>query len=66
VVRRPGGEVVYVVRDGKAWQRPVTLGVRADGEIEVREGLAGGESVAVEGAAYLTDGAAVRVAEGGR
>ena len=66
VVRRPAGEVVYVVRDGKAWQRPVTLGVRADGEIEVREGLAGGESVAVEGAAYLTDGAAVRVAEGGR
>ena len=62
VVRRPIGEVVYVVRDGKAWQRPVTLGVRVDGEIEVREGLAGGETVAVEGAAYLTDGTPVRVA----
>ena len=66
VVRRPAGEVVYILRDGKAWQRPVTLGVRTDGEIEVREGLAGGETVAVEGAAYLTDGAPVRIARGDR
>jgi RND family efflux transporter MFP subunit len=63
VVRRPVGEVVYVVREGTAAQRRVVLGVRVDGEVEVREGLGGGESVAVEGASYLTDGAAVRVVE---
>jgi RND family efflux transporter MFP subunit len=62
VVRRPAGEVVYLLEQGRAVQRRVTLGVRVADAVEVLEGLAGGEAIAVEGASYLTDGAAVRVA----
>lgn len=63
VVRRPAGEVVYAIADGKAAQRVVTTGERIDGLVEIYEGLAAGETVAVEGAAYLSDGAPVRLAE---
>jgi len=64
VVRRPTGEVVYVVQDGKARQVPVRTGERVDGMVEILAGLTGPETVAVDGAAYLSDGAAVRVANG--
>jgi len=62
LVRRPAGEVVYVIRDGKAEQRVVTPGERLDTLVEITAGLAAGETVAVEGAAYLSDGAPVRLA----
>lgn len=61
VVLRPAGEVVYAVRDGKASQRIVEVGLRQDGWVEVLRGLAAGETVAVDGAGYLTDQAAVTV-----
>jgi RND family efflux transporter MFP subunit len=61
VVRRPAGELVYVVHDGKARQTPVRIGERAGGMVEILAGLDGSETVAVDGAAYLSDGAAVRV-----
>lgn len=60
LVRRPAGEVVYVIRDGKAVQRVVGTGERLDGLVEITSGVAAGETVAVEGAAYLSDGAPVR------
>lgn len=60
VVRRPAGEVVYVIRDGRARQQVVTPGERRDGQVEIVSGLAAGEPVAADGAAYLTDGAPVR------
>ena len=63
LVRRPAGEVVYVIRDGRASQRVVTPGERFDGLVEIVSGLAAGDTVAVEGAAYLSDGAPVRLAE---
>lgn len=62
LVRRPAGEVVYVIRDGKAEQRVVTPGERLDGLVEITAGLAAGDTVALEGAAYLSDGAPVRLA----
>ena len=62
LVRRPAGEVVYVIRDGKAAQRVVTPGERLDGLVEITAGLAAGDMVAVEGAPYLSDGAPVRLA----
>jgi RND family efflux transporter MFP subunit len=62
VVRRPAGAVAYVIADNKAVQRVLRTGER-DGEwIEVLEGLRAGERVATEGAAYLSDGAATRLA----
>ncbi len=62
LVRRPAGEVVYVIRDGKDVQRVVGTGERLDGLVEITTGVAAGETVAVEGAAYLSDGAPVRLA----
>jgi hypothetical protein len=62
VVRRPAGTVAYVIADGKASQRVLQIGERSGEWIEVLEGLRAGEQVATEGAAYLSDGAAVRLA----
>jgi len=62
VVRRPAGTVAYVIADGKATQRVLRIGERSGEWIEVLEGLRAGEQVATEGAAYLSDGAAVRLA----
>lgn len=61
VVLRPAGKVVYVVANGVARQRPVETGEKQGGMVEILSGLAGGETVAVDGAGFLTDGAKVRV-----
>ncbi len=61
VVLRPAGEVVYVIEQQKAQQRLVKTGLLQDGKIEIREGLKGGETVAVDGAAMLTDQAKVNI-----
>ena len=61
VVLRPAGEVVYVIRDNQAAQRLVKTGLRQQGQVEITEGLAAGETVAVDGAAYLTDKTAVKL-----
>jgi RND family efflux transporter MFP subunit len=61
VVRRPAGDVVYVIKDGKAEERLVQRGQRNGGRIEIVDGLAAGERVAVDGAGFLTQGAAVDV-----
>jgi RND family efflux transporter MFP subunit len=63
VVRRPAGEVVYVIRDGIAEQRLVTTGIRRQGYVQILSGLATAETVAVDGAAYLTDKTPVTVQE---
>jgi RND family efflux transporter MFP subunit len=59
VVLRPAGEVVYVVQGKAALQRIVKTGLRQDGMVEIVEGLSAGETVAVDGAAFLTDKAPV-------
>jgi RND family efflux transporter MFP subunit len=61
VVRRPAGDVVYVIKDGKAEERLVQRGQRNGDRIEVLDGLVEGERVAVDGAGFLTHGAAVDV-----
>lgn len=63
VVRRPAGEVVYVIHGGKAEARLVTTGHHEHDRIEIISGLDGGETVATDGAAFLTDGASVKIAE---
>ncbi len=63
VVQRPAGEVVYVIEDGSAHAREVRTGIRQRNRTEILEGLDGGETVAVEGAGFLTDGADVRTSE---
>lgn len=64
VVRRPAGDVVYVVNGDVVRERLVRRGERRDDQIEILEGLNGDEVIAVDGAGFLTDGATVAVAEG--
>jgi membrane fusion protein (multidrug efflux system) len=61
VVLRPAGKVVYVIENGKAAQRIVITGVRQDGLVEILSGVSAAETVAVDGAGFLTDKAAVTV-----
>jgi RND family efflux transporter MFP subunit len=66
VVRRPAGDVVYVVKDDKAIERKVTVGIRTSALAEMLSGVEPGETVVVSGAGFLTDGALVTVREPGR
>jgi len=59
IVLRPSGRVVYVVQEGVARQRVVETGLRQDGMQEIAKGIAAGETVATDGAGFLTDGAGV-------
>ena len=63
VGRRPAGDVVYIIENERAIQRVVSIGEPIDELVEIRDGVSTGETVAVEGAAYLSDGAAVRIPE---
>ena len=56
------GFLAFVVNDGVAQQRILTLGMRtADGQVEVKSGLAAGETLVIRGAEALREGAKVRV-----
>jgi membrane fusion protein (multidrug efflux system) len=59
----PQGKERYVYRlaDGKAVMEKVEVGLRRPGEVEVRQGLAAGQTIIVDGQLRLRDGAAVTV-----
>lgn len=59
VVLRPAGKVVYALREGVADQRVVETGLKQDGLQEIVRGLQAGDTVAVDGAGFLTHGAPV-------
>jgi RND family efflux transporter MFP subunit len=61
VVHRPAGELVYVIRGDKAEARVIKTGYPQGDLIEIVKGLEGGETIATDGAAFLTDGASVRI-----
>lgn len=62
VVRFSGVNRVFVVNGGRAQAREVELGDRLpDGLVEVRSGLAAGESLIVTGLSKVEDGRAVRI-----
>lgn len=67
VVLRPAGKVVYVVADEdgqkKALQKVVKTGGKRGGRIEILDGLAGGETIALDGAGFLTGNAPVAIKE---
>ncbi len=63
VVLRPAGQVVYVVQGDKVAQRVVQVGVKQNNMAEILDGLKVGETVAVDGAGFLTDQASVAVAQ---
>lgn len=56
------GFLAFVVADGTAEERVLTLGLRTEaGMVEVLSGLAAGERLVVRGGEALRDGAAVRI-----
>ena len=58
------GFLAYVVTNGTAQQRILTLGMRtADGQVEVKDGLAAGETLVVRGAEALRDGVKVKASK---
>ncbi len=61
VVLRPAGKVVYVVEDGKVRQQLVETGNKQGGMVEIVKGLQGGETVALDGAGFLSQGAAITI-----
>ena len=63
VVLRPAGQLVYVINGDKAEARLVETGHNEGGFVEITNGLDGGETVATDGAAFLTDGVHVKIAE---
>mgnify|MGYP000957765898 CR=1 FL=1 len=65
VLTQQGEKVVYIVENGVAYCRPVTLGLENGSEVSVLEGLSPGEQVVVKGQHYLQDGGKVAVVGGG-
>ena len=63
LVLRPAGEVVYVVRDGMAYQAVVKTGYRKNGLIELLEGLQPDATIVVDGAGFLTDKTPVTISK---
>lgn len=61
IVTRDGKSIVFIVVDGKARQREVATGLRADGKVELTSGVQAGEQVVVVGQNLLNDGDAVTV-----
>lgn len=63
LVRRPAGTVVYRINKNRAESRVVQIG-RRDGEwIEILSGIGVGETIALDGAGFLTEGIPVNVRE---
>ncbi len=61
------GFLAYVVENGLARERVLTLGLRTeDGMVEVREGLKPGEKLVVRGGEALRDGVSVKIDEPGK
>jgi HlyD family secretion protein len=50
------GATVQVVKDGVVQTRRITVGLRADGRVEVREGLTAGEEVVAVAGTFVRDG----------
>jgi RND family efflux transporter MFP subunit len=67
VVLRPAGKVVYAIIDAggnkKAQQKIIKAGAKRGGRIEIISGLDGNETIALDGAGFLTDGAPVSIKE---
>jgi membrane fusion protein (multidrug efflux system) len=56
IVPEQGKSFVFVVKDGVASKREVSLGRRRPGQVQITEGLANGEKVIVEGTQKVRDG----------
>lgn len=58
-----GKSVVWIVRDGRAERRAITVAAKGGDEVTIAAGLSGGERVVVEGAESLVEAARVMEAK---
>jgi HlyD family secretion protein len=61
IATRDGKPLVFLLREGKAVARAVTLGTERQDQVVIQEGLAGGESILLKPPDTLKDGDPVRV-----
>lgn len=66
VLDKDGENIVYILEDDRAVERPVTLGIDAGEYVQILEGLEKGEKVIVKGQHYVEDGGKVKVVQGGK
>ena len=64
IAQRDGKSVVFVVKDGRVVLQAVTTGAEMGDRVEVKQGLAGGETVIIRGAENFLDGSRVKVKTG--
>jgi membrane fusion protein (multidrug efflux system) len=64
LVPRRSGYSVFVVEDGRARRRDVTIGERRPGRVEIRQGLSAEDTVIRAGHMAVADGDRVRIVDG--
>lgn len=64
IQQRDGKTIVFVFNDGRAAVQFVAVGSEFGDRVEIKQGLAGGETVIIHGAENLTDGSRVKVKTG--
>ncbi len=64
ILKRPTGDMVFVVKDDTATPRPIKVGEAIGGRLEVVSGLKKGELVVIRGNERIQPGAKVRVEKG--
>ena len=63
IMERDSGRIVYVVDNGKAIQREVTIGISQREKVQILMGLSKGEQLVVEGHTKLTDGEEINIVQ---
>jgi len=61
IIKRPGDTIVFIVIDGRAESRPITLGEAVGNRYEVLQGLAEGDRIVVRGNERLRPGTPVLI-----
>lgn len=64
VVDKDGEKIVYLIKDGKAVERKVKIGLDTGEKVEIVKGLKKGEKVIVKGQDFLSNGSKVKVVRG--
>ena len=63
IVERLSGSYVFIVEKDKSFERPVKLGERRDGKVEVVSGIDQGQHVVISGQKLIRDNMAVVIAQ---
>ena len=63
IMERDTGRIVYVVDNGKAFQREVSIGISQREKVQILMGLSKGEQLVVEGHTKLTDGEEINIVQ---